>query len=130
MTKKREKIQSRHQIYKHLMNGVSHMLPFVVGGGILIAIAFLIDGFSVDLNSLPFRPEIKLRYDYLMAAMFKSIGWRGIRLHAPNPCRIYCDEYCRQTDCAVGFRRRCNAANEQAWILGVLVAGFPLQDML
>lgn len=34
-----------HQIYKHLMNGVSHMLPFVVGGGILIAIAFLIDGF-------------------------------------------------------------------------------------
>ena len=42
-----------HQIYKHLMNGVSHMLPFVVGGGILIALAFLIDGFSVDLNSLP-----------------------------------------------------------------------------
>ena len=43
-----------HQIYKHLMNGVSHMLPFVIGGGILIAIAFLIDGFAVDLNSLPF----------------------------------------------------------------------------
>ena len=42
-----------HQIYKHLMNGVSHMLPFVVGGGILIAIAFLIDGFCVDINSLP-----------------------------------------------------------------------------
>ncbi len=37
-----------HQIYKHLMNGVSHMLPFVVGGGILIAISFLIDGMSVD----------------------------------------------------------------------------------
>ena len=34
------------------MNGVSHMLPFVVGGGILIALAFLIDGFSVDINSL------------------------------------------------------------------------------
>ena len=37
-----------HQIYTQLMNGVSHMLPFVVGGGILIAIAFLIDGFSPD----------------------------------------------------------------------------------
>ena len=37
-----------HQIYKHLMNGVSHMLPFVVGGGILIALAFLIDGLLVD----------------------------------------------------------------------------------
>ena len=35
-----------------LMNGVSHMLPFVVGGGILIALAFLIDGLCVDVNSL------------------------------------------------------------------------------
>ena len=36
------------QIYKHLMNGVSHMLPFVVGGGILIALAFLLDDYSID----------------------------------------------------------------------------------
>ena len=36
------------QIYKHLMNGVSHMLPFVVGGGILIALAFLFDDFTID----------------------------------------------------------------------------------
>ena len=42
-----------HKIYNQLLNGVSHMLPFVVGGCILIAIAFLIDGLSVDLNSLP-----------------------------------------------------------------------------
>ncbi len=35
-----------HQIYTQLMNGVSHMLPFVVGGGILIALAFLIDGLA------------------------------------------------------------------------------------
>ena len=41
-----------HQIYTQLMNGVSHMLPFVVGGGILIALAFLIDGLSVDMLSL------------------------------------------------------------------------------
>ena len=34
------------QIYKHLMNGVSHMLPFVIGGGILIALAFLFDVFD------------------------------------------------------------------------------------
>ena len=34
------------QIYKHLMNGVSHMLPFVIGGGILIALAFLFDTFN------------------------------------------------------------------------------------
>lgn len=36
------------QIYKHLMNGVSHMLPFVIGGGILIALAFLFDDYSID----------------------------------------------------------------------------------
>ena len=42
-----------HKIYTQLMNGVSHMLPLVVGGGILIAIAFLIDGLSVDLSALP-----------------------------------------------------------------------------
>lgn len=41
-----------HTIYKHLMNGVSHMLPFVVGGGILIALAFLIDGLSVDISAI------------------------------------------------------------------------------
>lgn len=35
-------------IYKHLMNGVSHMLPFVIGGGILIALAFLFDDYSID----------------------------------------------------------------------------------
>ena len=42
------------------MNGVSHMLPFVVGGGILIAIAFLIDGFSVDMNALPLDQRVNL----------------------------------------------------------------------
>ena len=47
-----------HQIYTQLMNGVSHMLPFVVGGGILIAIAFLIDGFSVDMNALPLDQRV------------------------------------------------------------------------
>ncbi len=37
-----------HQIYKHLMNGVSHMLPFVIGGGILIALAFLFDDYAIN----------------------------------------------------------------------------------
>ena len=40
------------QIYKHLMSGVSHMLPFVIGGGILIAIAFLLDDYSIDPSNL------------------------------------------------------------------------------
>ena len=56
------------------MNGVSHMLPFVVGGGILIAIAFLIDGLNVDINSLPADQRINFGTITPMAAMFKSIG--------------------------------------------------------
>lgn len=63
-----------HKIYKQLMNGVSHMLPFVVGGGILSAIAFLIDGFSVDVNSL--SAEMKSQFGTItpMVAFFKNLG--------------------------------------------------------
>ena len=45
-----EKENFGHMIYKHLMNGVSHMLPFVVGGGVLIALGFLIDTFAGNAN--------------------------------------------------------------------------------
>lgn len=56
------------------MNGVSHMLPFVVGGGILIAIAFLIDGLSIDLNSLPADERAAFGTITPAAALFKQIG--------------------------------------------------------
>jgi PTS system fructose-specific IIC component len=49
-----------HQIYKHLMNGVSHMIPFVVGGGILIAIAFLIDVYQLISIQFPQRQDLTL----------------------------------------------------------------------
>ena len=52
--------------YKHLMNGVSHMLPFVIGGGILIAIAFLLDDYSIDPSNFGSNTPV--------AAWFKSIG--------------------------------------------------------
>ena len=63
-----------HQIYAQLMNGVSHMLPFVIGGGILIAIAFLIDGLSIDINSLPADQRANFGTITPIAAMFKQIG--------------------------------------------------------
>ena len=63
-----------HKVYTQLMNGVSHMLPFVVGGGILIAIAFLIDGLSVDLNSLPADQRANFGTITPVAALFKGIG--------------------------------------------------------
>lgn len=63
-----------HKIYTYLMNGVSHMLPFVVGGGILIALAFLIDGLSVDLNALP--EDLRGSFGTItpVAALLKGIG--------------------------------------------------------
>ncbi|WP_304681715.1 PTS fructose transporter subunit IIABC [uncultured Clostridium sp.] len=54
------------QIYKHLMNGVSHMLPFVIGGGILIALAFLLDDYNI--NPANFGKNTPL------AALIKTIG--------------------------------------------------------
>ena len=72
-----------HSLYKHLMNGVSHMLPFVVGGGILIAIAFLIDGMSVDLSSL--APEERGNFGSITsaAALFKGIGDKAFGFMLP-----------------------------------------------
>ena len=55
-----------HQIYKHLMNGVSHMLPFVIGGGILIAIAFLLDDYSINPSNFG--------KNTMLAAFFKTAG--------------------------------------------------------
>ena len=63
-----------HKIYTQLMNGVSHMLPFVVGGGILIAIAFLIDGLNVDMNALSEAERSNFGTITPVAALFKSIG--------------------------------------------------------
>ena len=66
------------KIYTQLMNGVSHMLPFVVGGGILIAIAFLIDGLNVDINALPADQRSNFGTITPIAAMFKNMAWHSV----------------------------------------------------
>ncbi len=55
-----------HTLYKHLMNGVSHMLPFVVGGGIMIALAFLLDDYTIDPSNFGMNTPV--------AAFFKTVG--------------------------------------------------------
>ena len=55
-----------HSLYKHLMNGVSHMLPFVVGGGIMIALAFLLDDYTIDPSNFGMNTPV--------AAFFKTVG--------------------------------------------------------
>lgn len=113
-----------HQIYKHLMNGVSHMLPFVIGGGILIAIAFLIDGFAVDLNSLPFDERSNFGTITPMAAMFKSIGGVTFGFMLPILAGFIAMSIADRPGLAVGFVGGAIAANGTSGFLGALVAGF------
>lgn len=65
------------QLYKHLMNGVSHMLPFVVGGGIFIAIAFLIDTIAGNAGTADFGTV------NAAAAWFKTIGGVAFNVMVP-----------------------------------------------
>lgn len=113
-----------HQIYKHLMNGVSHMLPFVVGGGILIAIAFLIDGFSVDLNSLPADQRANFGTITQAAALFKGIGGTAFGFMLPILAGFIAMSIAERPGLAVGFVGGSIAANGTSGFLGALVAGF------
>lgn len=113
-----------HQIYKHLMNGVSHMLPFVVGGGILIAIAFLIDGFSVNLNSLPADQRANFGTITQGAALFKGIGGTAFGFMLPILAGFIAMSIADRPGLAVGFVGGSIAANGTSGFLGALVAGF------
>ena len=113
-----------HQIYKHLMNGVSHMLPFVVGGGILIAIAFLIDGFCVDINSLPADQRSNFGTITEAAALFKGIGGIAFKFMLPILSGFIAMSIADRPGLAVGFVGGAIAANGTSGFLGALVAGF------
>ena len=113
-----------HQIYTQLMNGVSHMLPFVVGGGILIAIAFLIDGLNVDINSLPADQRSNFGTITPMAAMFKSIGGAAFGFMLPVLAGYIAMAIADRPALAVGFVGGMIAANGKSGFLGALVAGF------
>ncbi len=113
-----------HQIYMQLMNGVSHMLPFVVGGGILIAIAFLIDGLGVDINSLPADQRGNFGTITPMAAMFKNIGGVAFSFMLPVLAGFIAMAVGDRPALALGFVGGMMAANGKSGFLGALVAGF------
>ncbi|MCR5256004.1 MAG: fructose-specific PTS transporter subunit EIIC [Acetatifactor sp.] len=113
-----------HKIYKHLMNGVSHMLPFVVGGGILIAIAFLIDGFAVDLNALSVEERSNFGSITQAAALFKNIGGLSFGFMLPILAGFIAMSIADRPGLAVGFVGGAVAANGTSGFLGALVAGF------
>ena len=113
-----------HKVYLQLMNGVSHMLPFVVGGGILIAIAFLIDGFAVDLNSLAEAERSNFGSITPVAALFKSIGGVAFGFMLPVLSGYIAESIADRPGLAVGFVGGMIAANGKSGFLGALAAGF------
>lgn len=113
-----------HQFYMYLMNGVSHMLPFVVGGGILIAVAFLIDGLLVDMNALD--PALRGNFGSItpIAAMFKGIGGTAFGLMLPVLAGFIAMAIGDRPALALGFVGGMMAASGTSGFLGALAAGF------
>lgn len=113
-----------HKIYTQLMNGVSHMLPLVVGGGILIAIAFLIDGLLVDLNSLPADQRANFGTITPVAAVLKNIGGTAFGFMLPVLAGFIAMAIGDRPALAVGLVGGMIAANGKSGFLGALLAGF------
>lgn len=113
-----------HQIYTQLMNGVSHMLPFVVGGGILIALAFLIDGMAVDMNALSVEERGNFGTITSAAALFKGIGDAAFGFMLPVLAGYIAMAIGDRPALAVGFVGGMIASQGKSGFLGALVAGF------
>lgn len=113
-----------HKIYTQLMNGVSHMLPFVVGGGILIAISFLLDGMMVDINSLSVADRANFGTITPAAALFKNIGGVAFGFMLPVLAGFIAMAIGDRPALAVGFVGGMMAASGTSGFLGALVAGF------
>lgn len=104
------------QIYKHLMNGVSHMLPFVIGGGILIALAFLFDDYAI--NPANFGSNTPL------AAFLKEIGGTAFGFMLPVLAGFIAMSIADRPGLAVGFIGGMLANSGGSGFLGALIAGF------
>lgn len=113
-----------HRVYMQLMNGVSHMLPFVVGGGILIALAFLIDGFSVDMNALSAEARANFGSITPAAATLKEIGGVAFGFMLPILAGFIAMSIGDRPGLALGFVGGMMAANGKSGFLGALAAGF------
>lgn len=113
-----------HQIYTQLMNGVSHMLPFVVGGGILIAIAFLLDGLMVDMSSLSIEERGNFGSITPAAAMLKNVGDVAFKLMLPVLAGFIAMAIGDRPALALGFVGGMMASNGTSGFLGALAAGF------
>lgn len=124
-TNNEAKDSTGHSIYKHLMNGVSHMLPFVVGGGILIALAFLVDGMSYDINSLTDAQRANFGTLTPLANFLKGqVGGVAFGFMLPVLAGFIAMSIADRPGLAVGILGGSIAANGTSGFLGALAAGF------
>ncbi|WP_086444813.1 PTS fructose transporter subunit IIC [Candidatus Enterococcus lemimoniae] len=104
-----------HSIYKNLMNGVSHMLPFVVSGGVLIAISFLWGIYSADPENTQFNQ---------FAATLKEIGGLAMGMMVPILSAYIAEGIAKRPGLVVGFVGGLVATNGGTGFLGGIVSGF------
>ena len=105
------------QIYKHLMNGVSHMLPFVIGGGILIALAFLFD--TLD----PANPK-NFGSGNPLSAFLMQIGGASFGFMLPVLAGYIAMSIADRPGLVAGFVGGLLANQGGSGFLGALIAGF------
>ena len=118
-----EKKTGGNSAYKHLMTGVSHMLPFVVGGGILIALAFLFDGIYCKMNGI--TPDGTFGSMLPISAFLKGkVGGVAFGFMLPVLAGFIAYSIADRPGLALGFLGGAMAANGTSGFLGALVAGF------
>ncbi|MFI3164783.1 MAG: fructose-specific PTS transporter subunit EIIC [Bacillota bacterium] len=107
-----------HQLYKHLMSGVSHMLPFVIGGGILIALAFLFDDATIDPANFGSNTPF--------AAFLNTVGGAAFSFMLPVLAAYIAYSIADRPGIAVGFVGGyfANLGNSFADISGGISGGF------
>ena len=104
-----------HQIYKHLMNGVSHMLPFVVAGGVLTAISFLWGIYSFDPTSVQYN---------VIAATIKTVGGTSMGLMVPIFAAFIAQSIGDRPGMIAGFVGGTIASTTGSGFIGGIIAGF------
>lgn len=110
-----EKVSIGHQIYKHLMNGVSHMLPLVVAGGVLTAISFLWGIFSFDPTHESYN---------VIAATIKSIGGFSMGLMVPVLTAFIAQSISGRPGMLAGFVAGMMANDNGSGFIGGIIGGF------
>lgn len=111
----RETSSLGHEIYKHLMNGVSHMIPFVVAGGVLIAVSFFWGIYSFDPASEQYNPT---------AALLKEIGGYSMGLMVPVLTAYIAQSIADRPGLVAGFVAGAIAAATGSGFIGGILGGF------